>query len=129
MTYFESLVKPDWIPPDWAFPAAWFTLWTLQFVALLILASEPSSTSKRLAIALLIGQFVAAIAWQGVVFGSGRLTFAAWWLVGVLVLVIAATAAAWPVDWKASALVAPTIVWMAVATTLGFSLAELNPGA
>lgn len=129
MTYFESLIKPDWIPPEWAFPAAWFTLWTLQFFALLILVSEPSSASKRVAVALLVSQFVAAIAWQGVVFGSSGLTFAAWWLVGVLVLVVAATLSAVVVDWRAALLVAPTIVWMSVATTLGFALASLNPGA
>jgi len=30
VSFFESLNKPSWIPPDWAFPTAWFTLWALQ---------------------------------------------------------------------------------------------------
>jgi len=127
MTFFESLVKPAWIPPDWAFPAAWFTLWTLQLIALaIIVLAEPT---RRLAIALLIAQFVAAVAWQAVVFAPGRLALAAWWLVGVLMLVVAATVAAARVNWVAGALIAPTIVWMSVATTLGFSLVRLNPRA
>lgn len=129
MTFFESLVKPDWIPPDWAFPAAWLTLWSLQFVALLAIVLEPSSTAKRVALVLLVAQFVTAVAWQAVVFAPGRLQFAAWWLAVVLALVMAATVAAWRVDWRAGALVAPTIVWMSVATMLGFALARLNPGA
>ena len=78
---------------------------------------------------LLAAQFVAAVAWQAVVFAPGRLAFSAWWLVAVLILVIAATATAWRLDWRIGALIAPTIVWMAVAATLGFSLARLNPGA
>lgn len=129
MTFFESLAKPDWIPPDWAFPAAWFSLWSLQFIALLILVLEPPSSTRRAALVLLVVQFVAAIAWQAAVFAPGRLVFAAWWLVAVLVLVVAAAAMAWRVDWKAGVLVAPTIVWMSIATTLGFALVRLNPTA
>ena len=128
MTFFESLAKPSWIPPDWAFPAAWFTLWTLQAVALAIVVSSDRS-GRSLALVLLAAQFVFAVAWQSVVFGEGRLALAAWWLVGVLVLVIAATAASWRVSWIAGALVAPTIAWVSVATALGFALLSLNPDA
>lgn len=128
MTFFESLTKPDWIPPDWAFPTVWFTLWALQIAALFVLVDSDRS-GKLLAAGLLAAQFVTAVLWQAVVFGPGRLTLAAWWLVAVLVLVIASTAAAWRVSALAGALVAPTIVWVSVATVLGFSLLRLNPGA
>lgn len=128
MSFFESLAKPSWIPPDWAFPAAWFSLWTLQAVALLLLLNSDRN-GRSIALGLLAAQFIAAVAWQSVVFAPGRLEFAAWWLVGVLVLVVAATVSAWRVEWLAGALIAPTIVWMSVATTLGFALVRLNPGA
>ena len=128
MTFFESLTKPDWIPPDWAFPTVWFTLWALQIAALFVLVDSDRS-GKLLAAGLLAAQFVTAVLWQAVVFGPGRLTLAAWWLVAVMVLVIASTAAAWRVSALAGALVAPTIVWVSVATVLGFSLLRLNPGA
>ena len=128
MTFFESLVKPDWIPPGWAFPAAWFTLWALQAVALVILTGSEKD-GRSLALGLLAAQFFTAVAWQSVVFGPGRLALAAWWLVGVLVLVVAATVSALRVEVVAGLLIAPTIVWMTVATTLGFSLLRLNPGA
>ncbi len=128
MTFFESLTKPDWIPPDWAFPAAWFTLWALQAVALFMLAAS-DKPGRGTAIGLLAAQFLTAIAWQAAVFGPGRLTLAAWWLVAVLTLVIAATVAAWRVTTVAALLVAPTIVWVSVATALGFSLLRLNPDA
>lgn len=129
MTFFESLTKPEWIPPDWAFPLAWFSLWTLQFVAGVGLALESSASGRRLALTLLAAQFLTAVLWQAAVFGPGRLAVAAWWLVGVLLLVVAATVAAWRVSWLYGALIAPTIAWMSVATTLGFALDRLNPGA
>lgn len=128
MSFFESLNKPSWMPPEWAFPTAWFTLWALQAVALAILLAS-DRPGRPLALGLLAAQLVTAIAWQSVVFAPGRLTFAAWWLLGVLILVILATIAAWRVDWRAGALIAPTICWMCVATTLGFTLNSLNPGA
>ena len=74
-------------------------------------------------------QFVVAVAWQAIVFGPGRLVLAAWWLVATLVLVVIAVIMAWRVERLAGLLIAPTIVWMSIATTLGFSLLRLNPGA
>ena len=121
-------MKPSWIPPDWAFPAAWFTLWALQAAALAVLLGSERS-GKALALGLLVAQFITAVAWQAVIFAPGRLAFSAWWLLGVLVLVIAATLSALRVSWLAGALIAPTIAWMSVATTLGFTLSRLNPGA
>jgi tryptophan-rich sensory protein len=128
MTFFQSLEKPSWIPPDWAFPTAWFTLWLLQAIALVVLLSSERS-GRGLAVGLLATQFVVAVAWQAIVFGPGRLTLAAWWLVAVLVLVVAAVVAAWRVTALAGVLIAPTIVWVSVATALGFALLRLNPGA
>ena len=128
MSFFESLTKPAWIPPDWAFPAAWFTLWLLQAIAVLIVLTSERE-GKGLALGLLAAQFVIAVAWEVFVFGPGRLALAAWWLVGVLVLVVLAVIAAWRVERLAGLLVAPTIVWVSVATALGFSLLRLNPGA
>lgn len=128
MTFFESLNKPSWIPPDWAFPAAWFTLWLLQAIALMVLLTSERS-GRGTAIALLVAQFVVAVAWQAVVFGPGRLTLAAWWLVAALVLVVLAVGAAWRVSAAAGLLIAPTVVWVSVATALGFALLRLNPGA
>ena len=128
MTFFESLTTPSWIPPDWVFPAAWFTLWALQLAAVSILVSSENQ-GRFVALGLLATHFVGAVMWQAVIFAPGRLDFGAWWLLGVLVLVILATVAAWRVTPIAGALIAPTIVWMSVATTLGFSLASLNPGA
>lgn len=128
MTFFESLAKPSWIPPDWAFPTAWFTLWFLQaFAVAIVISSERNG--RAVALGLLAAQFVVSVAWQAIVFGPGRLTLAAWWLVGTLALVVIAVIGVWRVDRFAGLLVAPTIVWMSVATTLGFSLLRLNPGA
>lgn len=128
VTFFESLTLPSWIPPDWAFPAAWFTLWALQILAVSVILTSDND-GKTLALGLLLTHFVGAVAWQAVIFAPGRLDFGAWWLLGVLVLVVLATAAAWRVSPIAGALIAPTIVWMSVATTLGFTIARLNPGA
>ena len=128
MSFYESLVRPDWTPPDWAFPAAWFTLWALQAAALAILASAEDGP-KGLAFGLLGSQFAAAIAWQAVVFGPGRLLLAAWRLVLVFFLVVATVVVSARVSPLAAALIAPTIVWVSVATALGFELLRLNPNA
>lgn len=128
MTFFESLTKPSWIPPDWLFPVAWFTLWALQAVAAAMLIGS-ERTGRAMALTLLAVQFCAAVAWQAIVFGPGRLAISAWWLVAVWLLVVAAVVAAWRVRPAAGYLVAPTVIWMTVATALGFALWRLNPEA
>jgi translocator protein len=128
VSFYESLIKPSWVPPDWAFPAAWFTLWVLQAVALVRVIGA-TSRFRSAALAMLALQFAAAIAWQAVVFGPGRLHLAAWWLTGVLVLVVVTVAVCLKADRLAAALVAPTIVWVSVATALAWSLYRLNPRA
>jgi translocator protein len=127
--FYESLIKPSWVPPDWAFPAAWFTLWALQAAALLRLLGAVGSRSQRMAILALGSQFLVAILWQAVVFGPGRLLLAAWWLVALLALVVSAVALAWRVDRLAGLLVLPTVCWVSVATALGWALYRLNPTA
>jgi tryptophan-rich sensory protein len=131
VSFFQSLVKPSWIPPDWVFPTVWFSLWALQGFALIRLlgASTASPTIRRIAIGMMIAQFVAAVAWEALIFGPGRLRLAAVWLTIVLILVIVAVAAAGRVDRLAALLVAPTLVWVSVATVLGWSLYRLNPTA
>jgi translocator protein len=130
VSFFESLNKPSWIPPDWAFPAAWFTLWALQIGALMrLVALERNFDGRRISLFLLGAQFIAAVAWQAVIFGPGRLLLAALWLTVVLVLVFASTVAALRVDRFAGLLIAPTIAWVSVATALGWTLYRLNPGA
>lgn len=129
MSFYEGLSKPSWVPPDWAFPAAWFSLWALQVVAVVRLAGTAPGPRRNAALAALALQFVVAVAWQAAVFGPGRLLLAAWWLVGLLVAVVAAVAACALADRLAAALVAPTIAWVSVATALGWSLYRLNPGA
>jgi translocator protein len=128
MTFFESLTKPSWIPPNWMFPVAWFSLWALQAGALMRLTGS-SSPHRRLALGALVAQFLLAILWQSAIFGPGRLLLAAWWLVLVLAAVVVAVVLAWRADRVAAALIAPTIVWVSVATFLGWSLYRLNPGA
>jgi translocator protein len=126
MSFFDSLVKPSWIPPNWAFPAAWFTLWAVQAVAAVRLGQSNDSRA-RVALGLLGTQFVVSVLWQAVVFGPGRLLLAALWLSGLWILEIATTIVCMRSNRLAGLLVAPTIVWVSVATLLGWSLYRLNP--
>ncbi len=132
MSFYESLTKPSWVPPDWAFPVAWFTLWALQAVALVrlsALAGGPGNGvgKARGALGALIVQFVVSIAWQGLIFGPGRLLLAAIWLTVLLTIEVLTVGLCLRAQRVAGLLVAPTIVWVSVATALGWSLFRLNP--
>jgi translocator protein len=130
MDFYDSLVKPSWTPPDWAFPAVWFTLWGMQLFALVrVLARSSNASNRRLAIVMIVVQFVAAVVWQGFIFGPGHLLFAAWWLTFVLALVMVTIVVCWRADKGAGLAMMPTFVWVSIATVLGWSLYQLNPNS
>ena len=108
--WYESLAKPSWNPPPWAFPLAWIPLKILQTFA----ANLAWTTSGRKVLSLPIVLFVTHIAlgdvWNAQFFLKQRP------LTGVFVISI---------FWGAY-LVAPTIAWVFVAANLNLDVWYLN---
>lgn len=142
---YPSLAKPSWNPPGYVFPLVWIPLKLLQSAALAIVgraaAAEvdasrgageffKSLTSSKAvgALAVFAGMTALGNYWNVTFFGRRQMkksvkVMAAFWAS------VAATVAAFgAVDRNAGALVAPTIVWVTIATALNATIVKLNPG-
>jgi benzodiazapine receptor len=123
-TWYASLDKPSWTPPNWVFAPIWTTLYVLMGIA-----------GWRVAHAMAPGhaawpvwwiQLVLNGAWTPLFFGAHQL--------GIALLVILALVAAvglfigvtWSRDRTASLLFLPYLVWIGYASSLNAAILWLN---
>jgi translocator protein len=124
--WYDGLKKPDWTPPNWAFPVVWTILYLFIGYAGWLVWSEAGWT---LPIVLWAIQMVANALWSFFFFGIRRMDLALV-DVGILWLSIALfILAAWPVAPLASLLFVPYLAWVSAAALLNHSVRSLNPGA
>ncbi len=127
--WFESLAKPDFMPPGWAFGAAWTALYTMLALALATILNEPPSPERRVAIGLFITQLILNFLWSPVFFAGHDIRLASVLLLAI-VLVSAVTAGKfWRLRPLAGALMIPYLGWLIFASLLTTTIDKMNPGA
>ncbi|WP_293868836.1 TspO/MBR family protein [uncultured Alsobacter sp.] len=126
-TWYDSLRKPSWRPPNWLFGPAWTVLYILIAVAGWMVWKKAGLVSVPIAIYAV--QLVLNATWSGLFFGMRRMDLAFAELV-LLWLSIAATIWTFqPVDQTAAWLLVPYLCWVTFAGALNFTVWRLNPQA
>ncbi|MDO6413514.1 TspO/MBR family protein [Sphingomonas sp. BIUV-7] len=124
--WFDALAKPGFMPPGWAFPVAWTTLYLMIGTAFgLILETRHPLRSR--AILLFVAQLLLNYAWSPVFFALHQ-PLRALAIIVLMVILTALTAldfhrirplAAW--------LLLPYLAWLIFAATLNGAIVALNP--
>lgn len=126
-TWYDSLAKPSWRPPNWLFGPAWTVLYIMIATAGWLAWKKAGLVSLPIAIYAI--QLLLNAAWSGLFFGLRRMDLAFGELV-LLWLSIAATIWAFqPVDQTAAWLLVPYLCWVTFAGALNFTMWRLNPQA
>lgn len=124
--WYETLRKPDWTPPNWAFPVVWSILYVMIGYAGWLVWT---TIGWSLPMALWALQMVTNALWSYFFFGRRRMDLALadvavlWLLVALFIL------SAWTVSPIASLLFVPYLAWVTAAASLNYSVRRLNPGA
>ena len=121
--WYESLEKPSFTPPDWAFPVAWTTIYLLLAWAGYRLTLIPSS---EIVLALWAAQIALNTLWTPVFFGANRLVAAMVILVLLWIVVAAMIVMALQLDIITGLILFPYLVWLSVAAALNFSILRHN---
>ena len=129
-TWYRTLDKPAWNPPDAVFGPVWTTLYALIGLALVLVRHAGRGQGRRRpsdrAQAVFALQLALNLAWSFVFFG-GRSVRGGVVVIGMLWLSIAATIAAfWRVDRRAAVLFVPYLGWVTFATALNVEIARRN---
>jgi tryptophan-rich sensory protein len=125
--WYESLAKPEWQPPGWAFGPAW----TLIFAACAWSFAEAWAAARGRAARLTIMWLFAFnmllnMAWSGLFFALRRPD---WALIEVALLwlsIAALIVALRPISQRAAAWLLPYLVWVTFAAALNFEIVRLN---
>ncbi|WP_116830717.1 tryptophan-rich sensory protein TspO [Pseudomonas syringae] len=121
--WYESLEKPSFTPPEWAFPVAWTTIYLLLAWAGYRLTLIPGS---EIVLALWAAQIALNTLWTPVFFGANRLVAAMVILVLLWIVVAAMIVMALQLDIITGLILFPYLVWLSVAAALNFSILRHN---
>ena len=129
-TWYRTLRKPGWNPPDAVFGPVWTVLYSSMAVAAWLvrrgMSNPPRPRTGTAALRLWWLQLGLNLGWSLTFFGRRQL---GWGLVliGILeVTIVATTVIAARVSRLAAALLAPYALWTAFASALNFRVWQLN---
>jgi benzodiazapine receptor len=125
-SWYPTLRKPSFSPPDWLFGPVWTALYTMMAVAAFLVWRQAGLNGGRLALGLFAVQLLVNLAWSPVFFGL-RQILAGFIVIIVLWVAIAATTIAFSRhSVVAVMLMIPYLLWVTFAGVLNGALWWLN---
>jgi tryptophan-rich sensory protein len=125
-TWYRTLQKPDFNPPDWVFAPVWSLLYLMIALAGWRVWRRRGLAGARAAMAAYAVQHTLNLAWSFLFFGGRMIGIA---LAEIVILFVAISVNAvlfWRIDRMAGWLLAPYAAWVAFASILNFALWRLN---
>lgn len=127
-TWYASLNKPVFSPPNWVFGPVWTTLYFLMGVALYLVWREGIKKKKvKKAVTFFLIQLALNFIWSPLFFGMQNLFLGLVDIIALLVFLIITIVAFYRISKIAAYLLIPYLLWVSFATILNFSLLLLNP--
>lgn len=124
--WLESLIKPGFYPPTWAFPVAWTFLYACMGASLWFVVRSRQGP-KRLALWVYSSQLAVNLAYTPLCFGLES-TLLGLLDVSLLLIILLATMIQFrKISLTAAALLVPYLLWVSFALVLSISIWELNP--
>ena len=121
--WYAGLAKPGFVPPNWAFPVAWTSLYVMIAIAgWRTFRREP----KGKAMLVWAVQLALNFAWSPVMFTMHEIGAALVILIGLFVAIVTYIALELARDKLAAALFVPYAAWVAFAGVLNAAIWRLN---
>lgn len=125
--WYQSLRRPDWKPPDWAFGPIWTTIFTLAAISAVLAWNADASPERRSA--LLVAYAVNAvlnIAWSAIFFRIRRPDWALAEVVLLWLSILALILVTLRVSTLGAVLLLPYLAWVGIAAVLNRAIVRLN---
>ncbi|MGZ4904683.1 MAG: TspO/MBR family protein, partial [Halobacteriota archaeon] len=125
-TWYASLNKPWFSPPNVVFAPVWTILYILMGVALFLVWRSPRNRTRDGGIALFAAQLAVNVIWTFAFFGLQNTLYGLLAIIPLWLLIAATIYQFYKIDKWASYLLVPYIVWVSIATALNASVYLLN---
>lgn len=127
-TWYTTIQKPSFNPPNWLFGPIWTTLFFLMGVSLYLIwtSTGASRSGRNLAFVTFAVQFALNLLWSALFFGLHQIFFG---LVEIIVLwgaIALAISASYRVSRVSASLLLPYIAWVTIAALLNYYVWVLN---
>jgi tryptophan-rich sensory protein len=125
-TWYVTLEKPSFNPPDWVFAPVWSALYLMIAVAGWRAWRRAAGAQRGLAFTAYAVQLALNLSWSFVFFGAQRIGAALAVIVALLAAILANAFLFWRIERAAGALLLPYAAWVSFATLLNAALWRLN---
>lgn len=125
-SWYPTLTKPSFNPPNWVFGPVWTTLYVLMAIAAWRVWRTTDRDTARGPLALFVLQLAVNLGWSVAFFGLREIGLAVAVIIALDLLVLATALAFRRIDRLAALLLLPYLAWIAFATVLTIALWRLN---
>jgi len=125
-TWYTTLNKPWFSPPNVVFAPVWTILYILMGLALFLVWRSPRNRTRDIGIALFAAQLAINVIWTLAFFGLQNTLYGLLTIIPLWILIAATIYQFYKVEKWASYLLVPYIVWVSIATALNASVYLLN---
>ena len=124
-TWYATIQKPSWNPPNWIFGPVWTSLYILMGIAAGMIWH--TKDEKRIqALMLFVLQFMLNLGWSYIFFERHAIGWAFAEIIILLTLIIITTITFYKIKPLAAGLMIPYILWVSFATCLNGTIWLLN---
>ena len=125
-TWYPTLHRPVWTPPDWVFGPIWNPLYLMMALSSWLIWRDSPWPDARPALLLFAIQLVLNALWSILFFGLHRPGPAFAEILLLLTMLVATIVAFLPLSFLAAWLLLPYAVWVIFASYLNFRIWQLN---
>ena len=126
-TWYTTLNKPSFNPPNWIFGPVWTTLYVLMGIAFwLVWKSNAEFSIKKRAMTFFIIQLVLNFFWSILFFSFHQLGLALVEIILLWTFIVFSIISFFPISKTASYLLVPYVLWVSFASVLNFAIWNLN---
>ena len=126
-TWYATLAKPSWNPPNWVFGPVWSALYFCMAIAAWLVWRQDGVSGAKLPLTLFAVQLALNVLWSCIFFGLEKPGLA---FIEVLLLWIAIAATMvtfWLRSMVAGILFVPYLAWVSFASVLNLVVWRMNP--
>jgi tryptophan-rich sensory protein len=125
-TWYQTLDKPAFTPPDWVFAPVWNALYMMMALGGFLVWRVSAGAERRAALLLFGAQLALNFAWSYLFFGVNAVGAAFIESIVLWLAVAATTFLFWRVDVRAGLLFLPYLMWSGFAAVLTGAIWRLN---
>ncbi len=126
-SWYATLVKPSFAPPNWLFGPVWLTLYMLMGISLyLVWGKGFEKKENKTALYIFATQLALNALWSVVFFGLKSTLYGLVIIIVLWVAIAATIISFYKISKKAAWLLVPYIAWVSIAMILNFYIWNIN---